>query len=91
MSEGDGGGSQRASHCRPGGTKAAREEARSTSAREGAIYAQADATKSMVAAQMKKVALLEDQNLLLLMTMPDDKITTAEAKEYLALAQRGGA
>ena len=39
----------------------------------------------MAAAQMKKTALLEDQNMLLLMTMPDDKITTAEAREYLRL------
>ena len=65
--------------------KAAREEARSTSAREGAIYAQADATRTMVAAQMKKAALLEDQNMLLLMTMLDDKIITVEAREYLHL------
>jgi hypothetical protein len=39
----------------------------------------------MAAAQMKKTALLEDQNMLLLMTMPDDKITTVEAREYLRL------
>ena len=39
----------------------------------------------MAAAQMKKTALLEDQNMLLLMTMPDDKISTAEAREYLRL------
>lgn len=39
---------------------------------EGAIYAYADATKTMVAAQMKKATLLEDQNMLMLMTMLDD-------------------
>jgi hypothetical protein len=39
----------------------------------------------MAEAQMKKAALLEDQNMLLLMTMPEDKITTAEAREYLRL------
>ena len=54
-------------------------------ATEGAIYAQADATRTMAAAQMKKAALLEDENMLLLMTMPDDKITTVEAREYLRL------
>lgn len=39
----------------------------------------------MAAAQMKKAELLEDQNMLLLMTMPDEKITTHEAREYLRL------
>ena len=85
LSGADCGGSQRPAISRPGGSKAAREESRSNSAREGAIYAQADATRSMAAAQMKKTALLEDQNMLLLMTMPDDKITTSEAREYLRL------
>ena len=78
-------GSQRGGICRPGGSKAAREESRSASAREGVIYAQAEATRTMAAAQMKKAALLEDQNMLLLMTMPDEKITTAEAREYMRL------
>ena len=36
---------------------------------------------------MKKTALLEDQNMLLLMTMPDEKITTSEAREYLRLCR----
>lgn len=45
----------------------------------------ADATRTMAATQMKKAALLEDLNMLLLMTMPEDKITTAEAREYLRL------
>ena len=85
QSEGDGHGSQHAANSRPGGSKAAREELRSASAREVAIFAQADATRTMAAAQMKKAALLEDQNMLLLMTMPEDKITTAEAREYLRL------
>ena len=84
-SEGDAGGSQRGTNSRPSGSKAARDESRSNSAREGAIYAQADATRTMAAAQMKKAQLLEDQNMLLLMTMPDDKITTHEAREYLRL------
>ena len=39
----------------------------------------------MAATKMKKAALLEDQNMLLLMSMPEDKITTAEAREYLRL------
>ena len=85
QSEGNGGGSQRAGNCCPGGSKAAREEARSASVREGAIYAQADATNTMAATHMKNSALLEDQNMLMLMTMLDDKITTVEAREYLRL------
>ena len=85
QSEVDAGGSARGGIARPGGSKGAREDSRSASAREGAIYAQADATRTMAAAQMKKAALLEDQNMLLLMTMPDDKITTAEAREYLRM------
>ena len=84
-SGGDGWGSQRGANLRPGGSKAAREESRSASAREGAIYTQAAATRTMAATQMKKAELLEDQNLLLLMTMPDEKITTHEAREYLRL------
>jgi hypothetical protein len=84
-SGGDGLDSQQTRLQRPGGTKAAREELRSAHAREGAIYAQAAATRTMAEAQMKKAALLEDQNMLLLMTMPEDKITTAEAREYLRL------
>jgi hypothetical protein len=79
-------GSQRAATSRPGGSKAAKEDSRSASAREGAIYAQAAATRTMAAAKMKKAVLLEvDHNMLLLMTMPEDKITTVEAREYLRL------
>ena len=84
-SEGGGGGSQPSPKGRLGGSKAAKEDARSASAREGAIYAQADATRSMVAAQMKKAALLEDQNMLMLMIMLDDQVTIVEAREYLRL------
>jgi hypothetical protein len=84
-SEVDAGGSQRAANCRPGGSKAAREEHRVQSSREGALYAQAEATRTMAAAQMRKAELLEEKNMLLLMTMPDDRITTHEAREYLRL------
>jgi hypothetical protein len=85
QSEGEVGGSQRAGITRLGGSKAARKDSKSANAKEGAIYAQADATRTMAASQMKKTALLKDQNMLLLMTMPDDKITTVEAREYLRL------
>jgi hypothetical protein len=58
-------------NVRPGGTKAAKEDQRQQKVREAALFAQAEATKTMAAAQMRKVALLEEQNLLMLMTMPD--------------------
>jgi hypothetical protein len=85
QSEGNLRGSQCARNCRQGRSKAAREEARSAIVREGAIYAQAYANRSMVAAQRKKAALMEDKNMFLLMTMLDDKITTVEAREYMRL------
>jgi hypothetical protein len=52
------------------------------------MYAQAEATRTMAAAQMRKAELLEEQNKLLLMTMPDDRITTHEAREYLRLRRQ---
>jgi hypothetical protein len=53
--------------------------------REAALFAQAEATKTMAAAQMRKVALLEEQNLLMLMTMPDSQVTIPKAREFLQL------
>lgn len=85
QSEGNGQGSQRAANSRPSGLKVAREEASSASARKGAIYTQADATRTMAAAQIYKATLLEDQNMLLLMTKPDDIITTVAARVYMGL------
>ena len=55
---------------RPGGVKAAKQDNIQQKSRDGAFYAQAEATRSMAAVQMKKIALMEDQNMLLLMTMP---------------------
>ena len=63
----------------------AKNDVAATKGREGAIYAQAQATKTMVEAHMKKVVLLEEQNLLMLMMMPDESATAPEAREYLAL------
>ena len=67
---------------RPGGAKLAKKKQRQGKIREGMLFAHAEATKSMVAAHMRKVALLEDQNLLMLMSMPD---ADSDAKEYLRL------
>ena len=41
---------------RPGGVKAAKQDNIQQKIRDGALYAQADATKSMAAVQMKKIA-----------------------------------
>jgi hypothetical protein len=39
----------------------------------------------MTAIQMKKIALMEDQNMLLLMTMPIEESAGKDAREYLRL------
>ena len=70
---------------RPGGAKLAKEDQRQSKIREGLLFAHAEATKSMVAAHMRKAALLEDQNLLMLMSMPD---ADSDAKEYLRLQRQ---
>jgi hypothetical protein len=38
----------------------------------GAIYAQAEATKEMVAATLRKAEVMVDHNLLMMMTTPDE-------------------
>ena len=70
---------------RPGGVKVAKQDNMQQKAREGALYTQADATRSMAAVQMKKVALIADQNMLLLMTMPIEESAGEDAREYLRL------
>ena len=70
---------------RPRGVKAAKQDNIQQKIRDGALYAQAEATKSMTAIQMKKIALMEDQNMLLLMTMPIEESAGKDAREYLRL------
>ena len=70
---------------RPGGVKLAKEDQRQGKIREGLLLAHAEATKSMAAAHMRKAALPEVQNLLMLMSMPDDD---EDAKEYLRLRRQ---
>jgi hypothetical protein len=65
--------------------KAAKQDNMQQKMRDGALYAQAEATKSMAAVQMKKIALIEDQNMLLLMTMPIEESVGEDAREYLRL------
>jgi hypothetical protein len=68
---------------RPIGTKVAKNVHREGKMREGAAYVQAKATEVMAAATMRKAALLEDHNMLLLMTNSQ----TPKAQEYLRLRQ----
>jgi hypothetical protein len=70
---------------RPGGVKAAKDEVRQGKIHEGLMLAHAEATRSMAAAHMRKAAILEDQNLLMLMSMPD---ADEDAKEYLRLRRK---
>ena len=70
---------------RPGGVKLAKEDQRQGKIREGLLLAHVEATKSMAAAHMRKAALPKVQNLLMLMSMPDDD---EDAKEYLRLRRQ---
>ena len=65
---------------RPGGTKLAKEVQRQGKIREGQLYAHVEATKNMDVTHMQKAAPLEDQNLLMLMSMLDADLN---AKKYL--------
>lgn len=67
----------------PRETKPANDDEKMAKAHEGAIYAQAEATKTIVMTQMYKAAFFEDQNMFILITMPNTQIPTPEAKEYL--------
>ena len=69
----------------PGGVKAAKQDNMQEKMRDGALYARAEATRSMAAIQMKNVRLIEDQNMLLLMTMPIEESVGEDAHEYLRL------
>ena len=70
---------------RPGGDKTAKQDNVQQKMRDDALYAQAEATRSMAAIQMKKVRLIEDQNMLLLMTMPIEESVGEDARKYLRL------
>ena len=49
------------------------------------MYAQAEAIRNMTAVQMKKDVLIEDQNMLFLITMPIDNSAGEDTREYLRL------
>jgi hypothetical protein len=70
---------------RPGGVKAAKDDVKQGKIHEGLMLAHAEATRSMAATHMRKAAILEDHNLLMLMSMPD---ADEDAKEYLRLRRQ---
>ena len=76
--------SQSVYNDRPGGVKSTKQDSMQQKVRDGALYAQAEATKNMAAVQMRKMALLEDQNMLL-MTMPIEESAGEDAREYMRL------
>jgi hypothetical protein len=69
---------------RPGGVKATKEVQYQGKLREAVMYAHVEAVKTMAAATMRKNGLLEDQNIVMLMTLPDSQVSV-EAREYLRL------
>ena len=72
---------------RPRGVKAAKQHNIHQKIRDGALYAQAEATRNITTVQMKKIALIEDQNMLLLMTMSIDDNAGEDARKYLRLVR----
>lgn len=56
---------------------------------KGFAFLQAKAMSRMAAAIMLKARILEDQNLMTLFTMPDDQLTTDDAREYFRLRRIG--
>ena len=70
---------------RPVGTKAAKEALKEARITDRAALAQAQATKNLASAPLKKVTVLEDHNLLLLMN--SSKVTSPAAEEYLRWRQ----
>lgn len=77
-------GAERPFNGRPVGVKAAKEVQRQRKIREGAMYAHVEAMKTMAAAIMWKMELLEALNLLHLMTAPNSDVSP-EAREFLRL------
>ena len=71
---------------RPMGTKVAKEAQRSNKIFENAANRQAMATEAIADAQIRKVSVLEDQNMILLM-QTIDSLATPTAQEYFRLRQ----
>ena len=69
----------------PGGVKAAKQDNMQQKIRDDTLYAQAEATRSMAAVQMKKMAFIVNQNMLFYMTMPIEDSACKNAQKYLRL------
>jgi hypothetical protein len=75
----------RALKVRPGGTRAAKEVQKTGKQWEGAMYAHAAVSEVMAQAMMRKATMLEDHNMLMLVTLPESLGSTPKAQEYLRL------
>jgi hypothetical protein len=73
----------------PTRTKAAKEAQKNLKVKEAAAYKQAKATELLAEAALRKTALMEEHNLILLMTATDAQgQPSATATEFLALRQK---
>jgi hypothetical protein len=72
---------------RPFGSKMAKEELKSK-IRESALRAQAAATQTIAAATVRKNELMEEANLLVIMTLPSTQDLEPDQVEYLCLRRR---
>jgi hypothetical protein len=68
--------------ARPRGVKHAKEDIKQGKIRK---HKQVAASETMAVATMRKAAILEEANMLMLMTLPDSQVTAPEAIEYLQL------
>lgn len=66
----------------------AKEEFKQSKIWESALHAQVAATQTMVAATVRKNELMEEANLLVIMTLPSTQDLEPEAVEYLRLRRR---
>jgi hypothetical protein len=71
--------------ARPRGVKHAKADIKQGKIRDAVRHKQAAASETMAAATMRKAAILEEANMLMLMTLPDSQVTAPEAIEYLQL------
>lgn len=76
------------SSSRPSGSKMAKEELKQSKIRESALRAQAAATQTIAAATVRKNELMEEANLLVIMTLPSTHDLEPDQVEYLRLRRR---
>ena len=73
---------------RSSSSKMAKEELKQSKIWESALHKHAAATQTMAAATVRKNELMEEANLLVIMTLPSTQDLEPEAVEYLRLRRR---